>query len=476
MFDSYEAYKNSGVEWLGDVPEHWILERIKNLTKTQSGTTPQSGLSEYYENGTTYWVRTTDLNNGRLYGSEYKVTDLALKDYGLKTIPVNSVLLAMYGGMGTIGKNALLQSAVTINQSVCAILPYEKRFNSTYLWYYVQYFRPLWEMFADSARKDPNINQEAIKRLWVILPKIQEQNAIANYLDTKTAQIDRKIDLLNQKATQYGKLKQSIINETVTRGLDKTMAMKDSGVEWMGEVPAHWDVRRLKDLCSIQNSNVDKKSHDNEIPVQLCNYVDVYKNEFINASLDFMQATADESEIKRFTIKKNDVLITKDSETCDDIAIPALATESLEGVLCGYHLAQFRTNHKLFLGAYLFRLFQSKSYGFRFVISAKGITRVGLGQSAIADSLTPVPPLAEQQAIAVSLDEKTAKIDQIITTINTQIDKLKELRKTLINDVVTGKIKVFDENNKDKLKTDPVDSAKWRQGLDENVTIEANAS
>ena len=87
-------------------------------------------------------------------------------------------------------------------------------------------------------------------------------------------------------------------------------------------------------------------------------------------------------------------------------------------------------------------MFQSKSYGFRFVISAKGITRVGLGQSAIADSLTPVPPLSEQKAIADYLDTKTAHFDRIIETIKTQIDKLKELRKTLISDVVTGKIKV----------------------------------
>jgi len=92
-----------------------------------------------------------------------------------------------------------------------------------------------------------------------------------------------------------------------------------------------------------------------------------------------------------------------------------------------------------------FRLFQSKSYGFRFVISAKGITRVGLGQSAIADALTPVPPMSEQQAIATYLDEKTTHIDKIVTTLASQIDKLKELRKTLINDVVTGKIKVVQE-------------------------------
>ena len=164
--------------------------------------------------------------------------------------------------------------------------------------------------------------------------------------------------------------------------------MKESGVEWIGEVPTHWGLKRLKELAYIQNSNVDKKVHDEEIAVRLCNYVDVYRNDFIDGplSLDFMWATADPSEINKFRIKKNDVLITKDSETADDIAIAALATETLDGVVCGYHLAQIRTNPKHLLGTYLFRLFQTNTYGHRFVTAAKGITRVGLGQAAIADA------------------------------------------------------------------------------------------
>nr|MBC8481073.1 restriction endonuclease subunit S [Planctomycetota bacterium] len=214
-------------------------------------------------------------------------------------------------------------------------------------------------------------------------------------------------------------------------------AYKDSGVEWIGKTPKHWGMIRLKELATIQNSNVDKKSHENEISVRLCNYVDVYKNEFISSSQDFMQATANKSEIKRFSIKKCDVLITKDSETCDDIAVPALATESIEGVLCGYHLAQFRTKQKMLLGSYLFRLFQSISYGFRFVISAKGITRVGLGQSAIADSLTPVPPLSEQKAIADYLDTKTVQIDRKINLLTQKVTQYGKFKQSLIDETVT---------------------------------------
>ena len=220
--------------------------------------------------------------------------------------------------------------------------------------------------------------------------------------------------------------------------------MKDSGIEWIGRIPQHWDVQRLKDLADIHNSNVDKKTHPSEFPVKLCNYVDVYKNDFIDSSLDFMEATATKDEIRKFRVEEGDVFITKDSETCDDIAIPALARETVEDVICGYHLTRIRAKHKILVGAYLFRLFQSDKYGCRFVVSAKGITRVGLGQSSISDALTPIPPLNEQQMIADYLEQKTTHTDQIIERITLQIGIQKELRKTLINDVVTGKIKVTD--------------------------------
>lgn len=212
---------------------------------------------------------------------------------------------------------------------------------------------------------------------------------------------------------------------------------KDFGMSWFERIPQHWAVKRLKDLSAIQNSNVDKKSHEHERPVRLCNYINVYKNEFIDSSLDFMEATADESEIEKFALAKDDVLITKDSETFEDIAVPALVVESIEGVICGYHLAQIKTDKKFLLGAYLHRLFQSKQYGFRFSIYAKGITRFGLGQSAIADALTPIPPLPEQRAIADYLDAKTAEIDRKIELLEQKAEKYAELKQSLINETVT---------------------------------------
>ena len=439
----YSVYKDSAISWLGDVPEHWEVKRVKDIVKRiGNGVTPRGGSEVYTDFGVVFLRSQNVYDDGLRIDNVSFIPEKIHEEMKSSQLETGDILINITGA--SIGRTCLFSlesGSANINQHI-AFLRTKFWINEFYISLFLKshFIKNYIEIEQNGASKEA-FNLSQIANIPLVLPSQLEQKSIATYLDTKTAQCDRKIDLLTQKATQYGKLKQSLINETVTRGLDKSVAMKDSAI---GEIHEHWEVKRLKDLSDIQNSNVDKKSYDDEIPVKLCNYVDVYKNEFIDSSLNFMEATATKSEIKQFTIKKGDVFITKDSETCDDIAIPALATESLDGVLCGYHLARFRMKEKIFLGSYLFRLFQSKSYGFRFVISAKGITRVGLGQSAIADSLTPVPPLSEQKAIADYLDTKTAQIDQIIQTINTQIEKLKELRKTLINDVVTGKIKVID--------------------------------
>jgi type I restriction enzyme S subunit len=134
--------------------------------------------------------------------------------------------------------------------------------------------------------------------------------------------------------------------------------LKDSGVEWLGRIPKHWEVKRLKYLANIRFSNVDKKAVEGEEPVSLCNYVDVYKNDEITNQLQFMEATASEPEIEAFGLQIGDVLITKDSESPDDIAIPAFVRESMGKLLCGYHLAMIRTvNSSLIQGKYIFSLF-----------------------------------------------------------------------------------------------------------------------
>lgn len=211
---------------------------------------------------------------------------------------------------------------------------------------------------------------------------------------------------------------------------------KSSGVEWLGEVPGHWKVKRLKQACHVFPSNVDKKSHDGETPVNLCNYTDVYYNETITTDMEFMAATASDDQIAKFTLRAGDTIITKDSESADDIAIGAYVPADLPGVICGYHLSMIRpmadTN-----GAFVKRLFDSTYVRSCVAVCANGLTRVGLGQYEIDNLELPFPPPEEQQTIAAFLDRETGKIDALIAEQRRLVDLLAEKRQAVISHAVT---------------------------------------
>ena len=214
-------------------------------------------------------------------------------------------------------------------------------------------------------------------------------------------------------------------------------AYKPSGMNWVGDIPEHWEIHRLKHIASVQFSSVDKHTLEGEDPVRLCNYVDVYYNDFIAAGIEFMSASATQSEIARFQLCRGDVLVTKDSESWDDIAVPSYVAEKLDGVLCGYHLAHIRPHPRKLLGEYLFRAFRSRGINDQFRVAANGITRFGLGKYWLDNGLFPVPSLDEQHSIASFLDRETSQIDELISKKQRQIELLQEKRSALISHVVT---------------------------------------
>ncbi|NKC13653.1 MAG: hypothetical protein GKR94_16125 [Gammaproteobacteria bacterium] len=211
---------------------------------------------------------------------------------------------------------------------------------------------------------------------------------------------------------------------------------RHSGIDWLGELPEHWSSIRLKCICDAYPSNVDKKSREGEAAISLCNYTDVYYNETITDDIQFMQATASTDQIQKFTLRAGDTIITKDSESADDIAIAAYVAESLPDVVCGYHLSMLRPKEGT-SGAYIKRLFDSVYVKSCFAVRANGLTRVGIGQYALDNVELPLPPLSEQQQIATFLDRETAKIDELIAEQQRLIELLKEKRQAVISHAVT---------------------------------------
>lgn len=429
----YEAYKDSGVEWLGEVPAHWEVRRVQDLAcKVGDGL---HGTPNYVEASKIYFVNGNNLVGGKILITEN--TKFISEDEYFKLqqrIGNNAILMSING---TIGNLAFYNRELVVLGKSAAYINLKSSIKREYIYYFFQsngvnnFFETT---FAGTTIKNLSLN--TIRSAGILRPHAHEQTAIANYLDTKTAQIDRQIDLLSQKAAQYGKLKQSLINETVTRGLDKTVPTKDSGVEWIGEVPAHWEVKRVKELGNlVLGKMLDNVKGKNTFYRSYLKSKNIGWLKVEDSNIEKMYFSL--AEMKSYRLKKDDILLSEGGEvgkTCfwnDEIEECYIQNSVHKITICKNNSPRFFLYQSFLLG--------SIKYYDSIVshVSIKHLTKEKLSRVNWVR-----PPFEEQTSIANYLDEKTAHIDRIVVAINSQIDKLKELRLTLINDVVTGKIKV----------------------------------
>ena len=201
----------------------------------------------------------------------------------------------------------------------------------------------------------------------------------------------------------------------------------------------NWDVKKLRDLADIRVSNVDKKIYPSERPVKLCNYMDVYTNEYIDGSIQFMEGSANDAEIERFGLNIGDVIITKDSETPDDIGIPTVIHEQIDNLVCGYHLALIRPDNEKIDSIFLSKYLSTSRVANYFALHASGSTRFGLPIGAIESVEILTPPKQEQTQIATIL----STIDRAIEQTEALIAKQQRIKTGLMQDLLT---KGIDEN------------------------------
>lgn len=204
-----------------------------------------------------------------------------------------------------------------------------------------------------------------------------------------------------------------------------------------GSLPDGWQMERLKFSCVVRNSNVDKVIAEDEETIRLCNYTDVYYNDRITPEMEFTEGSATSAEIERFRLMRGQVLITKDSESWEDIGIPALVTEDMPDVVCGYHLSVLDPVKHHLDGAYLAWLCRSAPLNNQFKLGANGVTRFGLGQYPMKNAFIALPPVETQRRTAEFLDGKTAQIDALIEKKRALLDRLAEKRQALITHAVT---------------------------------------
>ena len=418
--ERYEEYKDSGVEWIEEIPVGWELKKLSYcFDNIGSGTTPTSGEADYYFNGSINWLQTGDLNDGEIIFTSKKITKKAVNDYStLRIYPTGSLIIAMYGA--TIGKVGLLKISSTTNQA-CCVLSEANSVVSKFAFYWLVSIRNHIISLAYGGGQ-PNINQEMIRSLKIQLPSSDEQTAIANFLDRKTAEIDELITQKERLLELYKEERTAIINHAVTKGIDPNAELKDSGVEWIGDIPVRWKIKRFRYLFD----SITEKAKDDLPKIGLEN------------------------------IENKTGKLIETNNCFDGDGIHFMSGDILFGKLRPYlakvHLAEFQGKA---VGDFF--IFRSKNeicerFGAR-VISSKSFIEITNGSTFgakmprvswdfISDLLIAYPNTEEQIAIANFLDWKIAEIDAKIAKTQRIIELQKEYRTTLIFEVITGKMKV----------------------------------
>ena len=443
----YAALKSSGVHWLCHVPEHWHVRRLRTVAEMRVSNVDKHTKEEEFPVRLCNYVDV--YKNDRITQGIAFMSATASRDEIEKfRLNRNDVVITKDSeAWDDIGVPSLVTEPaddLISGYHLAIIRPRENTYGPYLFW--ALRSKPTAYQFHVEAKGVTRygLAHHGIQSALIPHPPLSEQKAIVRLLDHADEQIqryiagkERLIDLLEEQ-------RQAIIHQAVTRGLDPNVQLKDSGVEWLGDVPEHWEVRRIRSITEMRVSNVDKHTKEEEIPVRLCNYTDVYKNEVIDQALEFMPATASPEEVEKFRLEEQDVLITKDSETWDDIGIPALVVEPSEDLICGYHLAILRPRDEI-TGSFLNLALRTQGAKVQFNIQARGVTRYGLTHNSILSVQLPLPPHQEQQAIVDYLTKANGGINETVARSQHQIDLMNEYRTRLIADVVTGQLDVRED-------------------------------
>lgn len=443
MENRYDKYKDSGIAWIGEIPEHWEVIKIKQLLKNNSLKVGPFGSqlsgSDILSDGK-YWIynQRTVLDNNfsscNSFITHEKYNDLI----GFK-VNAGDILLTT---RGTIGK--ISRVPTTFNEGV--IHPCIIRFNineSILKYDILKYIFNDSDLVINQVKYNSNsttidvIYSDTLKNIILTCIPKEEQQSIATYLDQKCSEIDELITLQEEMITKLQSYKQSVITEAVTKGLDKNVPLKDSGIEWIGEIPEHWEIRTLKTMLS----GIQDGTHGTFKNV-ISDYLLLSAKNITDNGLQF-------SDIER-TISENDykTIISNGYPQKGDILLCCVGTI---GRCCIYNYdriyafqrsVSFLRTNKNTSNRFLLYLLRSQICTTQFLMSARTSAQSGIYLSTLSSLIIITPPLPEQQSIADYLDQKCSEIDALISIKQQKIEKLKDYKKSLIFECVTGKRKV----------------------------------
>ena len=384
----YARYKDSGIEWLGDIPEHWELKRLKRFAKICNG---QAHTNVWDEKGE-YPI----IGTGGVFGYANRYLH-----------PGNSVIL---GRKGTIDRPQYIENPFWCTDTTY----YTEIFEQTHPKYFYYLCSTINFDLYKYGSAVPSMTQEVLNQIPFAYPPLSEQIAIADFLDRKTAELDSLIEKKTQLIRLYEEEKAAIINQAVTRGLDPQVSLKPSGIDWLGNIPAHWEVKKLKYIADLKSGNSitsELITQDGDYPVYGGNGLRGYYHSY--------------------THEGNYVLIGRQGALCGNINYAFNRFWASEHAV----VATLKDKYEYKWFGELLRTMNLNQYS----VSA---AQPGLAVDKIKNLAIPIPPIPEQTAIVAHIETECARIDAIIARFRQQIDLFKEYRVALISEAVTGKIDV----------------------------------
>ena len=423
QFKQYPSYKNSGVEWLGDVPSHWDVKKIKRLSPVKRGASPRpiNDLKYFDDNGEYAWVRISDVTrcNGYLFDTEQKLSELGAS-HSVKLEP-ESMFLSI---AATVGKPCITKIKTCIHDGFVYFPKLKKHkellFNI--------FDSKLCFVGLGKLGTQLNLNSETVEDIYISIPPDSEEEKVIKFLSLETTKIDTLIAKQEKLIELLEEQRKSIISHAVTKGLDPNVPMKDSGVEWLGNVPEHWN---LKKFCYLFDENKKKN-----IGLQETNVLSLSYGNIKEKNIDDNKGLLPESFETYQIIKPNDIVF-RFTDLQNDKRSLRSAISKYHGIITSAYIA-VKTKQNADFYNYLFR-----AYDLQKVFYSMG---EGMRQSLKMDELNKMPVVLpsedEQKRIVSFLDSETSRIDNLIAKQEKLIEKLKEYRSSIISHAVTGKIDV----------------------------------
>lgn len=429
----YDEYKDSGVAWIGEVPKHWELLHLKHsLDGLQDGT---HGTYASVDAGKVLLSAKNVTEHGLIIGeSERTISDIDHKEIVSNGFPQQGDILLCC--VGTLGRCCIFENPFPIAfQRSVTFLRTNSLLSNRMLLYILRnkYIDTQFQLFAKTSAQS-GVYMGDLKDFYIVVPPINEQTAIATYLDTHCAKIDNLISIQQKRIALLQELKQSVITHAVTKGLNLNVEMKPSGVEWIGDVPKHWEIRKIKTLSAVKRGASprpidDPKYFAEDGEFSWVRIADVSASDkYLTTTTQKLSKLGSSLSVKRFP---GDIFISI-AGTVGKPIISSIKCCIHDGFVYFPYLKNMNTE-------FLYYIFMS---GQPYLGLGKMGTQLNLNTETIGNIDIPYPPITDQAAIASYLDHKCATIDTSISNALHQIDLLQEYKQSLITEVVTGKYKV----------------------------------